>query len=108
MEQSTYNPCLLYSNEPFSVVGLQTDDTLFVGNDCFAEKEQVKLEEAKFIAKERERLTLTHDLKFNGGIVHLQDNSNGGITLTQERQCRNLKLVRDEKTSTTSSRGIIR
>jgi hypothetical protein len=82
MEQSTYDPCLLYSNQPFGVVGLQTDDTLFVGDDGFAEKEQLGLEKAQFLAKERERLTTTHDLKFNGGIIHTDDTS---ITLTQER-----------------------
>jgi hypothetical protein len=108
MEQFTYNPCLFYSKEPFGVVGLQTDDTLFVGNEAFAEKEQVKLEKAKFMAKERERLTSTHDLKFNGGIIHLENDSNGCITLTKERQCQNLKPVRGENTTTTSSRGTVR
>jgi hypothetical protein len=37
MEQSTYDPCLLYSNQSFGIVGLQTDDTLFVGDKSFAE-----------------------------------------------------------------------
>lgn len=41
MEQSTYDPCLLYSNQPFGIVGLQTDDTLFVTDDHFAEQEQL-------------------------------------------------------------------
>ena len=54
MEQSTYDPCLLYSNQPFGVVGLQTDDTLFVGDDDFAVKEQLGLEKAGFLVKERE------------------------------------------------------
>jgi hypothetical protein len=43
MEQSTYDPCLLYSNQPFGIVGLQTDNTLFVGDNTFAEKEQLGL-----------------------------------------------------------------
>ena len=43
IEQSTYDPCLLYNNHPFSIVGLQTDDTLFVGDDAFTEKEQLGL-----------------------------------------------------------------
>jgi hypothetical protein len=30
MNQLTYDPCLLYSNYPFSVVGIQTDDTLIL------------------------------------------------------------------------------
>ena len=82
MSQSIYDPCLLYNTRLFSVVGLQIDDTLFVGDDEFAEQEQLQLQKAKFLAKERERLTLNYDLKFNGGIIHLE---NDGITLTQER-----------------------
>jgi hypothetical protein len=104
MEQSTYNPCLLYSNRPFSVIGLQTNNTLFVRDDAFAKKEQLGLQKARFLAKERERLTTTNDLKFNGGIIH----ANGtGITLTQVRQCKNLKTVSNKNTTITSSRGAI-
>ena len=36
MDQSTYDPCLLYSNNPFGVVGLQTDDTLILATHDFA------------------------------------------------------------------------
>jgi hypothetical protein len=57
---------------------------LFVGNKCFAEKEQVKLEEAKFMAKERKCLAYDYDFKFNSGIIHLEKGSSN-ITLTQER-----------------------
>jgi hypothetical protein len=105
MEQSTYDPCLLYSNDPFGVVGLQTDDTLFVGDDNFAEQEEVQLKKAKFKAKERERLTPDHDLKFNGAIIHAETT---GITLTQERQCKKLKVVNTKNSTSTSSRGAVR
>ncbi|RFU25514.1 hypothetical protein B7463_g10820, partial [Scytalidium lignicola] len=105
MEQSTYDPCLLYSNNPFGLVGLQTDDTLFVGDPEFAQQEQVQLQKAKFLAKEREILTSEKSLKFNGGVIQLQDDE---ITLTQERQCGNLKPVSNKSTNTTSSRGIVR
>jgi hypothetical protein len=107
MEQSTYDPCLLLSNQPFGVVGLQTDDTLFVGDDAFAEKEQLGLTKAQFLAKDRERLTLDHELKFNGGIIRAEDASRS-ITLTQVRQCQNLKVVSNNNTTTTSSRGAVR
>jgi hypothetical protein len=60
---------------------LQTDNTLFVRDEGFAKKEQVKLEEAKFIAKERECLALSYNLKFNSSIIHLKDDG-GNITLT--------------------------
>ena len=100
-----YDPCLLFSTKPFGVVGLQTDDTLFVGDEAFVEMEQEKLAKANLMAKEREQLTPAHDLKFNGGIIKSCDNT---ITLTQERQCRNLKIVNNKNTTTTSSRGAVR
>src|SRR5438045_3988240 len=52
MDQSTYDPCLMYSNTPFGIVSLQTDDTLFLADKDFASMEQDKLQEAKFMAKE--------------------------------------------------------
>ena len=41
----------------------------------------MKLKEAKFIAKEREQLTITYDLKFNSSIIYLKTNK---VTLIQE------------------------
>jgi hypothetical protein len=107
MEQSTYDPCLLYSRGPsgFGVVGLQTDDTLFLADKGFAEQEQIQLQKAGFLAKDREQLQQGKDLKFNGAVVHIE---NSTITLTQERQCQNLKQVTKTEASTTSSRGAIR
>ena len=72
MTQSTYDTCLLYSKKPFGVVGLQTDDTLFLADDDFAEREALQLQEARFLAKEWEKLSTTNNLKLNGGIVQLQ------------------------------------
>ena len=106
MTQSTYDPCLLYSTQPFGLVGLQTDDTLFLATEKFAEKEQIELEKAKFMAKERERLTPGHNIRFNGGIIQLENDNS--VTITQERQCRNLRTVSKAKASTTSTRGITR
>jgi hypothetical protein len=56
MSQSTYNPCLLYLNNPtnFKIVGLQTDNTLLLTNSVFAASEQEKIEKAKFLIKECE------------------------------------------------------
>lgn len=105
MNQSTYNPCLLWRNNPgyFGIVGLQTDDTLFLANIDFATTEQGNLEKAQFLAKECEQLTIEQLLKFNDCII--QD---GNITLTQERQCKNLTLVTKKAANTTSSRGTVR
>ena len=54
MDQSTYNPYLLQNNKPFSIMGLQTDNTLFLTDETFAEAKQNKLHKVKFIAKKRE------------------------------------------------------
>ena len=49
MSQSTYNLCLLYTNTNmsamarFRVVGLQTNDTLFIRDNIFAKAKQDKL-----------------------------------------------------------------
>jgi hypothetical protein len=69
----------LYSNKPFGIVGLQTDNTLFLADKTFADTEENKLHKAKFMAKERERLTAVTPLKFNGAIIQLVSD---GITLT--------------------------
>jgi hypothetical protein len=71
MDQSTYDPCLLYSNNPFGIVGLQTDDTLFLTDNAFTEAEQSELYKAEFMAKEREQLTADTPVKFNGGLIQL-------------------------------------
>ena len=63
-------------------MGLQTDDTLLLADETFAEAEQNELHKAKFMAKEREQLTANTPLKFNGGLIQLVLD---GITLTQER-----------------------
>jgi hypothetical protein len=62
-------------------VGLQTDDTLFLADETFAETEQNKLYKAKFMAKERKKLTVDIPLKFNSSLIQLVSD---GITLTQE------------------------
>jgi hypothetical protein len=105
MSQSAYDPCLLYTNNGFGVVGLQTDDTLLLADEPFAESEEMRLKEARFLAKEREKLTHSTPIKFNGGHIRLEKDS---ITLTQERQCQNLKTVTMKVTDLTSSRGEIR
>jgi hypothetical protein len=105
MDQSTYDPCLLQSNEPFGIVGLQTDDTLLLADETFAEAEQNELHKAKFLAKEREQLTVDTPLKFNGGLIQLVLD---GITLTQERQCKNLSTISIKPATSASSRGVTR
>jgi hypothetical protein len=53
MSQSTYNPCLLYLNNPtnFRIVGLQTNNTLLLANLAFIASEQENIKKAKFLTK---------------------------------------------------------
>jgi len=108
MEQSTYDPCLLHysKDSQFGIVGLQTDDTLFLANTSFADAEESKLRKAQFSAKECTVLTTTTPLKFNGSLIELHDD--GSISLTQERQVQNLGLVYRVLRSTLSSKRIVR
>jgi hypothetical protein len=103
MDQSTYDPCLLYTlSNGLGIVGLQTDDTLFLADQTFADAEETELQEAKLLAKPREQLTEQTPIKFNGGLITQKGNL---IELTQERQAQNLKLVTARPTDLTSSRG---
>ena len=76
MDQSTYDPCLLYTNRNgFGIVGLQTDDTLFLADETFAKSEETELREANFLAKEREELIQTTLIKFNRGYIKQEKDS---------------------------------
>jgi hypothetical protein len=104
MSQSTYDPCLLGSNDPqaFGLVALQTDDTLILADTAFADLEQSKLNKAGFLAKDRETLNPGTPLKFNGCVI---THTSSGITITQVAQCKNLALIKSTPANTTSSRG---
>ena len=105
MEQSTYDPCLLHTNSNgFAVTPLQTDDTLLLADEKFAARE-MKLRKAGFLAKQREKLTKTNPIKFNGGYITMRGVN---ITLTQESHYENLGTVSPEPVDLTSSRGVTR
>ena len=92
MVQSTYDPCLLYTEKDklFGIVGLQTDDTLFVGNEAFAELEEKELSKAQIIAKPIEVLSPDNMLLFNGGKVQQQGET---ITLAPKKQGDRIELI---------------
>jgi hypothetical protein len=58
MATSIYDPCLLITTtkEQFSIVGIQTDNTLGLLDNRFVALEQDKLDKARFIAKPKETL----------------------------------------------------
>ena len=95
MKTSTFDLCLLMThdkNGPFGLVGLQTDDTLILGDEAFIERENDELHKAKLIAKPAEKLTSTTPLLFNG--CKLTINENGSrISLQQKGQGKRLELI---------------
>lgn len=96
METSTYDTCLLSSkndnktNLEFGIVGLQTDDTLTVGNEEFLRKETEEIIKAGFLHKPLEILSLKNNLNFNGSIISL---TNDTILVSQKRQISRIELI---------------
>ena len=88
MEQSTYDPYLLFTKENnIGIIGLQTDDTLLLADKDFTAEEEKEIQKVGFLTKEREELTATNPIKFNGGQLTLKGNS---LTLNQGQHCQNL------------------
>jgi hypothetical protein len=95
MEFSTYNPCLLVTSlesECFGVVGMQTDDTLGLGDEAFTIK---KSKELVFAAKEKQFLTPDNALLFNGRILTLVGDI---LRLRQKNQGKKLEKATDSPT----------
>ncbi|EED15834.1 hypothetical protein TSTA_009560 [Talaromyces stipitatus ATCC 10500] len=78
METSMYNPYLLVTKlgaESFSLVGMQTNDTLIIAIEKFARGEEQALQEAGFKAKPKTQLLQDTSLEFNSARIILeQDN----------------------------------
>ena len=108
MKQSTYDPCLLSTNQgdPFGMIALQTDDSLIVASEAFATAEEEAIKKAGFATKDRQRLTIERPFQFNGPRVSLQ--ADGSILLAQERHIKLINLIKPEPATLTSSRGIAR
>ena len=106
MQQSTYDPCLLYRSSPMGVIGLQTDDTLILADDEFATAEEDAIQTAKFKTKDRDVLTPDRPIKFNGAVIQLT--LTGNLTLKQEAQIAKISLVKSTQGPSTSTRGVTR
>ena len=93
MVTSTYDPCLLISTNKyaFGVVGMQTDDTLFLASPEFAALEDSELQKAQLTAKPRDQLTTEVKLMFNGCILSMD--SNDTLHIVQKDQGKKLKLA---------------
>lgn len=97
MVTSSYDPCLLItksqvSESGFGMVGMQTDDTLIVSSPKFSIKEQEEIEKAKFDTKEKQSLSPTSKLNFNGCTV-VMDNEKTFIKIQQKGQGIKLNLI---------------
>ena len=68
MQQSIYDPCLLYTNNKdkgFGVVDLQIDDTLILKNEIFANAENFHFHETKLFAKKKKKKIIKKKKKKN-------------------------------------------
>lgn len=84
---STYDLCLLYNHQ--AIVGLQTDDTLYLGTPDYVTQEETELKKAGYLAKATQKLT-DKDLVFNKGNISRIDDR---IELTQQRQCDKINVI---------------
>ena len=120
MQQSTYDPCLLYTNKKgFGIVDLQIDDTLILRDETFANAKNFHFHETKLLAKKKEKLTSQHQIKFNDAYIK-QENSQSlsqekfqlknsqSLYLNQERLCKNLRLIESKPKNLTSAKSVIR
>jgi hypothetical protein len=92
MAISTYDPCLLVTitKNRFSIVKMQTDDTIILANEYFSTLEENELLNVKFIAKSKEKLTPDSPLIFNKYILTQDGNT---MSLRQKKQDKKIKLI---------------
>jgi hypothetical protein len=73
---------------------MQTDDTLMLRDDRFAELEESELKKAKLTFKKRKMLIVFISIKFNDEVINLIINKNGYILfLTQLSQFDQIRLI---------------
>jgi hypothetical protein len=92
MAISTYDLCLLITitENGFSIVRIQTDDTIILTDESFSILKKNELLNAKFITKSKEKLTPDSPLIFNKYIL-VQDGNT--MSLRQKKQGKKIKLI---------------
>lgn len=90
LNSSPSDPCLLFNEQ--GITGLQTDDTLFAGDNDYIKREDFELKKASFTAKAVSELTESTTLTFNG--AKLTKNSDC-IMITQQPQIQKIELVKE-------------
>ena len=84
---------------------MQTEDKLILADNDFTRKKETAIQTAKIMTKDREHLTSSHLLKFNGAQIKLDSE---GIVLTKESHVGGILPITNHDANSTSSRGIIR
>jgi hypothetical protein len=70
---------------------MQTDDTLMLRNDRFAELKESELKKAKLMFKKREMLITLTSIKFNNEMIIID--SSGTLLLNQFKQFDQIRLI---------------
>ncbi|KYK61933.1 hypothetical protein DCS_03078 [Drechmeria coniospora] len=76
MDASSYDPCLMVSrseSKSIGIVGMQTDDTIQLGNTAFMEMEDQSLQQHKITAKPKTVLTNRSIKDFNGLQISIEN-----------------------------------
>lgn len=100
-----YDFYLFFRFERLEIVEMQTNDILILANNnCASTKEEV-IKSAKIMTKYRKYLILAYSLKFNSAEIKHDLNS---IVLTKKSHVREILLVIDHGTDSTSYKRITR
>ncbi len=100
--KSTYDLCLLFINQSiFELIEMQTNDTLMLKDDRFAELEEIELKKTKLTFKKRKMLIIFILIKFNDEMISInliedisKDNKNNyNLSLTQLKQFDPIQLI---------------
>lgn len=105
MKQSIYDLYLFYRSDPFNIVSLQTDNTLLLAEDVFADAEEAKIRQAKLMSKDQNYFTIDKSIKFNGTMIELE--LNGDVTLKQKTHITGISLVTKFEASIVSTKSVI-
>jgi hypothetical protein len=99
IDTSTYDPCFLIiiTNSAFGVVGMQTDDIIILGDECFLAREKQELIQANYTAKPKKKLLAVILLLFNRYILSL-DRAN--MNLRQKGQANKLQIINSKSLDT--------
>ena len=110
MIEFTYDFCFLYRHGIFGIVKFQIDDTLMLTDEAFAAKKKNAIK--KFLTKSRNCFISIEAIKFNELKIELHFFSNEFfhvyITLCQEMHIGEISLIKQQTTSSTSNKNVVR